>query len=127
MSTKLNKRQQIAAQLLGTGLRPSEVAKKVGTSRETISRWQNLPKFLEEIEDASTATLGAIIEERFRIFDLSHQVLKDALANSDLNSTAKANIALRCLEGLGSKNSAYDQIMFRWTSRLCKKRESDPL
>ena len=37
---KLNKRQLIAAELLGVGVRPSDVAQKLTLRRETISRWK---------------------------------------------------------------------------------------
>ena len=47
MSTKLNKRQQIAAEMLGLGSRPSFVAEKLNVSRETISRWQNDQAFMK--------------------------------------------------------------------------------
>ena len=45
-STKLNKRQLIAAELLGVGYRPSDVAQKLTLRRETISRWQVNPDFI---------------------------------------------------------------------------------
>ncbi|MDC1000980.1 hypothetical protein OAS89_00775 [Alphaproteobacteria bacterium] len=41
MSTNLNKRQLMAADMLGMGYRPSIVAKNLDVTRETVSRWQN--------------------------------------------------------------------------------------
>ena len=52
MSTTINKRQLIAAELLGVGHRPSDVAKKLALRRETISRWQVNPDFILANEKA---------------------------------------------------------------------------
>ena len=43
MSTKLNNRQLMAAEMLGMGYRPSVVAEKLQVARETVSRWQQKP------------------------------------------------------------------------------------
>ena len=52
MSTKRNKRQQIAIQYLAMGYKPSEVAKKIKVRRETISRWQRDDEFERELKFA---------------------------------------------------------------------------
>ena len=61
MSTKLNKRQFLAAEMLGIGHRPSAVAEKLAVTRETVSRWQKSPKF-EEIVTQSCITISAQLQ-----------------------------------------------------------------
>lgn len=57
MSIKLNKRQQIAAEMLGLGYRPSEVARVLDTSRETISRWQRRDNFIKIVQATQSGLL----------------------------------------------------------------------
>ena len=66
MSTTINKRQLIAAELLGVGHRPSDVAKKLALRRETISRWQVNPDFILAKEKAYLEVLSNIIKESIR-------------------------------------------------------------
>ena len=73
MSTKLNKRQRIAAELIGLGHRPSAVASELGVSRETISRWRQVAAFNEQSHvyhsiDNDHGRLSARDEESNRAF-----------------------------------------------------------
>ena len=54
---KLNKRQQIAANLIGLGHRPSEVANKLSITKETISRWRAQENFEIEVDQVTNALL----------------------------------------------------------------------
>ena len=86
MSIKLNKRQKIAAEMLGLGHRPSEVARALASSRETISRWQKQDTFKKVVQTAQTEFLETIVRDRHQLLNKSHQVLLDALANDRLHS-----------------------------------------
>ena len=63
MSTKLNNRQLMAAEMLGMGYRPSVVAEKLQVARETVSRWQQKPDFEEMQRQSYMSTLNDITNE----------------------------------------------------------------
>jgi ParB-like chromosome segregation protein Spo0J len=107
MSTKLNRRQQIAAEMLGFGHRPSEVAGALGSSRETISRWQRQAHFAKAIQSAQSELLKMIIQDRQHLLDKSHQVLIEAFDSCELLLQTKANLALRFLSVAGGSSNIY--------------------
>ena len=75
MSIKINKRQLIAAELLGVGHKPSDVAKKLALRRETISRWQVNPDFVLAKEKAYLEVLSNIVNEANLLTDKAHRAL----------------------------------------------------
>ena len=107
MSTKLNRRQQIAAEMLGFGHRPSQVAGALGASRETISRWQRQAHFAKAVQAAQTELLKTIIQDRQHLLDKSHQILMEAFGNGELLLHTKANLALRFLSVAGGSSNIY--------------------
>lgn len=107
MSTKLNRRQQIAAKMLGLGQRPSEVARALGSSRETISRWQRQAHFVQAMQATQTELLKTIIQDRQHLLDKSHQILMEAFGSGELLLKTKANLALRFLSVAGSSSNVY--------------------
>ena len=68
MSTKLNKNQLIAVQLLASGVKASVIAKKLGIREETLSRWRQIDEFKEALEDTTEAVLREIDERCINIF-----------------------------------------------------------
>ena len=108
--TKLNKRQQIAANLIGLGSRPSEVAVKLSLSKETISRWQAQENFEKETDRVTKTLLLEMLNERLALIDICHKVIKDILWNDDTAANIKGNIALKYLNAVGSKVNAYDVL-----------------
>ena len=109
-SKKLNKRQQIAANLIGLGSRPSEVAEKLSISKETISRWQAQEEFEEETDRVTKTLLLEMLNERLALIDICHKVIKDILCSDDTAANIKGNIALKYLNAVGSKVNAYDVL-----------------
>ena len=107
VSTKLNRRQQIAAEMLGFGHRPSQVAGALGASRETISRWQRQAHFAKAVQAAQTELLKTIIQDRQHLLDKSHQILMEAFGNGELLLHTKANLALRFLSVAGGSSNVY--------------------
>jgi ParB-like chromosome segregation protein Spo0J len=107
MSTKLNRRQQIAAEMLGFGHRPSQVAEALGSSRETISRWQRQAHFAKAVQAAQTELLKTIIQDRRHLLDKSHQTLMEAFGSAELLLQTKANLALRFLSVAGGSSNIY--------------------
>ena len=76
---KLNKRQLIAAELLGVGYKPSDVAKKLSIRRETISRWQVNQEFIFAKEKAYLEVLSNIVNESNLLTNKAHHALLEAL------------------------------------------------
>ena len=66
-SKKLNKRQQIAAYLIGQGSRPSKVAKQLQVSRETISRWRNDQAFMKQAQKSHKELLVNLRSDYTRV------------------------------------------------------------
>ena len=109
MSTKLNKRQLIAAELLGVGVRPSHVAQKLSLRRETISRWQVNPDFVLAKEKAYLEVLSNIVNEANLLTDKAHRALLEAFDDQEISKLAKAGIGIRYLSLVGSQSSAYEK------------------
>ena len=110
MSTKLNKRQRIAAELIGLGYRPSAVASELGVSRETISRWRQVPTFNEQCQKAHLDLLTSLLADRLRLIDRCHEAIDDALNCKDTSNGIKASLALRYLALNGSQSHVYHSI-----------------
>ena len=110
MSTKLNKRQRIAAELIGIGHRPSVVASQLNVSRETISRWQHLPDFTELSSKAHLDLLASLLADRLRLIDRCHEAIGDALKCKDTSNGIKASVAVRYLALNGSQSHVYHSI-----------------
>ena len=110
MSTKLNKRQRIAAELIGLGHRPSAVASELGVSRETISRWRQMPAFNEQPQKAHLDLLASLLADRLRLIDRCHEAIDDALNCKDTSNGIKASVAVRYLALNGSQSHIYHSI-----------------
>ena len=110
MSTKLNKRQRIAAELIGLGHRPSAVASELGVSRETISRWRQMPPFNEQSQKAHLDLLASLLADRLQLIDRCHEAIGDALNCKDTSNGIKASEAVRYLALNGSQSHVYHSI-----------------
>ena len=106
---KLNKRQLIAAELLGVGVRPSHVAQKLSLRRETISRWQVNPDFVLAKEKAYLEVLSNIVNEANLLTDKAHRALLEAFEDQEISKVAKAGIGIRYLSLVGSQSTAYEK------------------
>jgi hypothetical protein len=112
-STKLNKRQQIAAGMLGLGQRPTEVAKQLSVSKETISRWQSREDFEFEVDQVTKALLHELLDERIALVDACHGVIGNILADNNVAASVRGNVALKYLNFVGLHTSAYDFLSRR--------------
>jgi hypothetical protein len=106
---KLNKRQLIAAELLGVGVRPSHVAQELSLRRETISRWQVNPDFVLAKEKAYLEVLSNIVNEANLLTDKAHRALLEAFEDQEISKVAKAGIGIRYLSLVGSQSSTYEK------------------
>ena len=94
MSTKLNKRQQIAVQMLAVGYRPIDVADHLDVSKETVSRWSANASFDEELERLNIEFLEGLMTERYRLFEMCHEAIKGLLSSDETSQTVKSSVAL---------------------------------
>ena len=108
-STKLNKSQLIAAELLGVGHRPSEVAKKLSLRRETISRWQLNQDFVVAMDRAHLEVLSNIVNDTSMLTNKAHQALLEAFNDKKTSKVAKASIGIRYLSLLGAQSNIYEK------------------
>ena len=108
-STKLNKSQLIAAELLGAGHRPSEVAKKLSLRRETISRWQLKQAFVLAMDRAHLEVLSNIVNDTTMLTNKAHQALLEAFDDQEISKVAKAGIGIRYLSLIGSQANTYEK------------------
>ena len=110
MSTKLNKRQRIAAELIGIGHRPSVVASQLNVSRETISRWRLLPAFKELTQKAHLDLLASLLADRLQLINRCHEILGNVLDCKDTSVAIKGSLAMRYLALNGSLNHIYQGL-----------------
>ena len=112
---KLNKRQLIAAELLGVGHRPSDVAKKLSIRRETISRWQVNPEFIFAKERAYLEVLSNIVNESNLLTNKAHEALLEAFDDQEISKVAKATIGIRYLSLVGAQSNTYEKTKKNYT------------
>ena len=110
MSIKLNKRQQIAAEMLGIGYRPSAVAARLSVSRETISRWQQDPNFKQLSQQSHLELLANLLSDRLLLIDKCHRIVSETFENRDISATAKSSLAIRYLALTGAQSNVYGGI-----------------
>ena len=62
MSIKLNESQLIAVHLIASGVKSSVITNQLKIREETLSRWRQIDKFKEAVEDAVENILRQIDE-----------------------------------------------------------------
>jgi hypothetical protein len=110
MSTNLNKRQQIAAEMLGVGHRTNIVASHLGVRKETITRWKQLPGFEEHCLKTHRELCRDLISERLSLINKCHEVVSEALSSGSDNKQIKAGVAIRYLKSVNGAVTAYSLL-----------------
>ena len=82
--------------MLGLGQRPTEVAKQLSVSKETISRWQSREDFVFEVDQGQTL-LQELLDERIALVDACHGVIGNILADNNVAASVRGNVALKYL------------------------------
>ncbi len=113
MSTQLNERQLLAAQYLAIGLRPSEVAEKLSVARETISRWQSLPGFNTELQQAKKDFIKGLIKREYYLLEMAQESLETFFNSEEEPAFKKATVALRFMHQYASKMSLFYRLRNR--------------
>ena len=110
MSIKLNKRQQIAANLLGLGKRQKDVARFVGVSEETISRWKKNALFVAQTDKQTLRLCQELVSQRLQLVDRCHAALINALNCLETPEASKAQLALKYLSFAGADRGIYQKL-----------------
>ena len=123
-SIKLNKRQQIAAYLIGQGSRPSKVAKQLQVSRETISRWRNDQAFMKQAKKSHAELLANLLSDKLALVNQCHETVSEALGSKNISISARAGIAVRYLALTGTHSNVYGGVEKRLDLLLSNDEES---
>ena len=103
MSIKLNENQLIAVHLIASGVKASNVSKKLRIREETLSRWRQEDIFKEALEDTTEIILREIVDTHKNILIKCQNIIADTLNDKNLDMLKKANIALRYLSLIRGK------------------------
>ena len=111
--------------MLGAGVRPSVVAEKLNTSKETISRWQKNTLFVKAIKQAHLDILKEITSNTVSLAEKAHLILEDLFDDQEYNKHLKASVAVRFLNMLGSQHNPYNKFQKEYDSLNDTKGEAD--
>ena len=104
--------------MLAVGYRSVDVADHLDVSKETVSRWSANGSFDEELERLNIEFLEGLMTERYRLFEMCHEAIKDLLSSDETSQAIKASVALKYLNISNSNKNIYDLIISRWS--MCK-------
>ena len=111
--------------MLGAGYRPSVVAEKLNTSKETVSRWQKNSRFAETVKTVHMQLLKEVISNTICLADKAHHILPDLFDDKEYNKHLKASVAVRFLSMLGSQHNPYNKFQKEYDSLNDTKGEAD--
>jgi hypothetical protein len=101
MSTELNENQQLAVQLVASGMSGQLIAKELSVRPETVSRWKNDPDFMAGVHtiivDAQEASQAKLSE----MTALALKVIEDALNDDSVPTNIKLHTAFKVLGKVG--------------------------
>ena len=104
--------------MLAVGYRSVDVADHLDVSKETVSRWSANGSFDEELQRLNIEFLEGLMTERYRLFEMCHEAIKDLLSSDETSQAIKASVALKYLNISNSNKNIYDLIISRWS--MCK-------
>ena len=79
MSTKLNKNQLLACELLAFGHSAKETSKLLNIRSETISRWKKNIRFQNKIDDFHIVLIKQLIDKQLGLLHHSQNAILDYL------------------------------------------------
>ena len=109
MSIKLKESQLLAAHLIASGVKSSEILNQLNIRPETLCRWKQEPEFMKVVNDTTEIILNEIIDTHKNILILSQKIILDALQDESLDLVRKANIALRFIGLMKGKDDLSDK------------------
>jgi len=109
MSIKLKESQLLAAHLIASGVKSSEILNQLNIRPETLCRWKQEPEFMKVVNDTTEIILNDIIDTHKNILILSQKIILDALQDESLDLVRKANVALRFIGLMKGKDDLSDK------------------
>ena len=109
MSRKLKESQLLAAHLIASGVKSSEILNQLNIRPETLCRWKQEPEFMKVVNDTTEIILNEIIDTHKNILILSQKIILDTLQDESLDIVRKANIALRFIGLMKGKDDLSDK------------------
>jgi hypothetical protein len=109
MSIKLKESQLLAAHLIASGVKSSEILNQLNIRPETLCRWKQESEFMKVVNDTTEIILNEIIDTHKNILILSQKIILDALQDESLDLVRKANIALRFIGLMKGKDDLSDK------------------
>ena len=110
MSTKLNKKQLLAAEFLAFGETARSVSAKLGIRHETISRWKKIPCFVDMIRDVQLILFQEMIARQTSLLSYSQEAVLNAFKSSETSETFKANLGIKYLNLYGGASTVHDKM-----------------
>ena len=95
MSKNLNESQLLAVQLVAQGRSGREIAKQLGVTEETVSRWKKQPAFIAMVNDLLGQLRDTTQQKMRNLVLLALEILEKELSNKDNKN--RVNIALKVL------------------------------
>ena len=110
MSTKLNKKQLLAAEFLAFGETARSVSAKLGIRHETISRWKKIPCFADMIRDVQLILFQEMIARQTSLLSYSQEAVLNAFKSTETTETFKANLGIKYLNLYGGASTVHDKM-----------------
>ena len=110
MSTKLNKKQLLAAEFLAFGETARSVSAKLGIRHETISRWKKIPCFVDMMRDVQLILFQEMIARQTSLLSNSQEAVLNAFKSTDTAETFKANLGIKYLNLYGGASTVHDKM-----------------
>jgi hypothetical protein len=101
MSTELNENQQLAVQLVASGMSGREVAKELKIRPETVSRWKNDPDFVAGVNTIIVDAQENCQAKLCQLSALATQIIEDALNDESVPTNIKLHAAFKLLAKVG--------------------------
>ena len=109
MSIKLKESQLLAAHLIASGVKSSDILNQLNIRPETLCRWKQEPEFMKVVNDTTEIILNEIIDTHKNILILSQKIILDTLQDESLDLVRKANVALRFIGLMKGKDDLSDK------------------
>jgi len=100
MSKKLNKKQDLAIELVMKGMTDIQIAERVGVSRQSVNTWRNQDMdFMQELQERRRVLRAAHMERLLQMVGLAMEVVEQALEQGDGQTKLKTAMYVLKLAG----------------------------
>ena len=125
MSTKLNKNQLLACELLAFGHSAKETSKLLNIRSETISRWKKNIRFQNKIDDFHIVLIKQLIDKQLSLLHHSQNAILDIFISDKIAPEFKANTGIKFLNLYGGTFSFSDRLNNYYNSKITNEKESN--